>query len=104
MAANDLCDAHGLTLDWIYRGDKTGDCDTAWRKQSRRLRARLERLWRIHAALDGHFAVRRLGITLRQEEGIDMITVFIWTAIFVLILLTRFGIPSIGIWRRRRKP
>ena len=28
-----------------------------------------------------------------------MMTILIWAAISALILLTRFGIPSIGIWR-----
>jgi hypothetical protein len=38
-----------------------------------------------------------------REEGSDMTTIIMWAAIFALILLTRFGIPSISVWRRRRR-
>jgi hypothetical protein len=32
-----------------------------------------------------------------------MTAILMWAAIFALILMTRFGIPSIGIWRQRRR-
>ena len=35
-----------------------------------------------------------------QDEGTDMTAILMWAAIFALILMTSFGIPSIAVWRR----